>query len=276
MKMQSLTATILAAAAYAVPASAYTGSPNPSAADATAVYLFDGNLNDSTSNGRSLRGEAGAITYTTGLHAQAFNSNLPNNHPATMLGLVDHGSDSGVIANTSSFAVELAVNVQQNVSQCYLGANSVPGWGGNNRVFALRGNADPTDSSKIYFEFGVQDAGGNLLTASSPSVPFSSVQNTWVTIAGRSTGSTLELYVNGALANTTNSAGANADFLANQTVIRIGTDWGGGNGAYALIDDVAIYNTPRTDFQGTVVPEPATLALTSLLGVGMLARRRRA
>lgn len=255
---------------------AYVGAPDPNAADAASVYLFNGNANDATANGRNLIGEGGPLSYTaSGNHGQALDaSSTGHNVPATMLGLPNYPGNSSVIVNTSNFAVEMAVNVLSNTSQTFLGVNSVPGWGGNNRVFALRSNADQSDPSRIYFEFAVQDAGGNLLTASSPSVPFSSVQGKWVGIAGRSTGSTLELYVNGSLANSTNSAGANVDFLTNQTVIRVGTDWGGGNRSFAMIDDLAIYNDDRTNFQN--VPEPASIAGVFIAGAALFGRRRRA
>lgn len=273
MKMHNLACGGLAVLMGASMAHAvYFGAPNAAAADAASVYYFNGNLNDATGHGRTMREEVGPLTYGTGANGQALDVTAGKNTPATMLGLVDHGSDSSVIVNTSNFAVEMAVAVNSNGPQTFLGANSVPGWGGNDRVFALRANADQTDSSRIYFEFAVQDAGGNLLTASSPSVPFSSVQNQFIGIAGRSTGSTLELYINGILANSTNSAGANANFLTNQTVIRIGTDWGGGNRSDAKIDDLAIYNTARTNFQS--VPEPASLAVLGLGGVALLRRRR--
>ncbi|MCC6423906.1 MAG: PEP-CTERM sorting domain-containing protein [Phycisphaerales bacterium] len=275
MKLQRVSTCLIVTAITSVPAmGAYYGSPDPLAADAASVYLFENNGNDATAAGRNLVTESGTPSYDpSGLHGSAYDPLAPNYFSLTMLGLPSYPADSSVIVNTSNFAVEAAVKVQSNQSQTFLGANEVPGWGGSNRVFALRANTDQGDPSKIYFEFAVQDAGGNLLTASSPSVPFSSVQNQWVTIAGRSTGTTLEMYVNGVLVNSSNSAGANENFETNQTVIRFGTDWGGGNRSFAQIDDVALYNTARTNFQA--IPEPGTLSLVGLLAMGGLSLRRR-
>ncbi len=132
------------------------------------------------------------------------------------------------------------------------------------------------------FNFKITDQNGNNAGAWGGTVPL----NEWVHVALTfdHTSGVAKIYENGIETGTATMPAFTGFSLAEQDTAGIG-DFSGGDNPNGLMDDVAVWDETLSETQianviangaaGYNVPEPATMSLLLLGGLGVLARRRR-
>lgn len=97
----------------------------------------------------------------------------------------------------------------------------------------------------------------------------------WVHIAATFNSGVVKYYVNGVLSG--GYTGVDTTITANQLAVLIGRDANREAFFKGAIDDVRLYNSTLTDTEvaNLTVPEPATMGLLALGGLGVLTRRKK-
>lgn len=285
-----------------------TGPANANVAHSLAPGQFEGTIPDVSGNGNTLsvweQGGGAGYQYRTDVPF----STVPNTGTANNFSVKNTGGGpamfttssvsmpSGVDAETmmpSAFTIEASWKPENGNFRTVVGRDAENVATSDGNLAALYFQAQPDNSFAIKFT----DAAGNFWQAVSapgliqgfdfPTDP-DGVNGHWYNLAGVSDGTTLSLYVNGALV-------ASTPIVSTDPRLAIGTtsggDWhagewsvgrglfGGGHTdrAYGYIDEVRISNSALTPAQFLMnVPEPASGAmfLGGLLGLSMARRKR--
>jgi hypothetical protein len=268
---------------------------------------FDGQIPDVTGNGNALStwSQGGFAGY--GYRADVPYATVPVSAIPNTLSVKNTGGAPGMFTTSSvshpsgvdietmtptAFTVEVSWKPENGGYRTVVGRDAQNVSTSNAALAALYMQARPDNSVGIQFT----DAAGNTHEAFSPAGVIhgfdfptdpNGINGTWYNLVGVSDGSTLQMWVNGALVASTPFSSPNPELAIGTTN---GGDWHAGgwsvgrglfNGghtdrAYGFIDEVRISNSALAPSEFLALPEPATG--TALLGgilVIQLRRRRR-
>jgi len=236
-------------------------------------YPFDGSLNDATGNAGPAALNNGAVINPAGRFGGALDVTA-NNAGGAPTGLASNAVVAGgthLDGAFSSNAMAVSFHQWNNVVQ----ASSAfwihsPAALANDRGFQAH---TPWVNGTIYF-----DQSGCCTSLTQRLTTTGTVTGAWQHfVFQRDAAGTMEIWIDGALSNSSNGAEALDAFNG---IITIGSEGNTGNNGFdGLIDDFAIFDRTLSPaeiqhFGVTAVPEPGS-ALLGLLGAGLLFARRR-
>lgn len=224
-----------------------------------AYWTGNGNALDASGNGHhgTLMNGAG---YGTGVVGQAFQFDGVNDY-------VEVPGATSLEPNTISVAMWVNATSTGNIQ---LLADTSHGPGTNNNGWALQIQAN----NRASFAYG----NGSTF----PEVGSSSIvaDGTFHHVVGTLDGSDLRMYVDGVFESSVAYTGTPGDSTANGGNIRLGNHYLFSRPVNGLIDEVRIYDHALSlsevqALAGAAVPEPNSVAVLCLTGIGLLWTRRR-